>query len=334
VAGNVTVTTGDAGPTITYTATAPGAATGSGFYTFVVGVSFEDQVVGTQNYLPGSATSSPRAAPYEWADSFGKTLESLLVLPTITTKAQPTGTPNGTVQDTATVTGVLPPEGLDITFAGYGQAVGATTDVCTPATLAYSSKAPVVVMRTGDFPSEVFNTPAGRLGTIDWVETSRIHGTDTVVATGVCGDQTEQTILGKPTVTTKPPTGVLAGNGAKDTIIVNGPVAPGTTVVVTLYKLSTSTGVATCTDTSKYAVLPAVAITPGQNTNNQYVTQATGALPAGQYGFVETAYDTNGNVITTGGCLDEIFTVMPVVVPVVPATTAPAATLTLPIVAG
>lgn len=247
----------------------------------------------------------------DWSDDYGVPAETVQVLgPTFATKATATG-PGGDVTDTATITGPVPDAGIDLVWNGYLRPATSDVAVCDATTLHYTSSAPTTATKAGDYTSEVFTTPKDFLGSIDWVETATLHGTDTVLHQGVCGAPLETSLSALPQVATMPPSGpVAASTAVHDTLVVNGWVPAGSTAVVTLYKQTEGSAQLTCdASTQVGAPLAPVSIDAGLATDAKYTTADTGKLDAGNYGFVEQLLDSEGNVLTKGGCLDELFTV-------------------------
>jgi hypothetical protein len=321
IAGTATFTTAGTGPTTSYRTTMPKAVTTSGYYTFVVSVQYTDQAAATQAFLPGPVAPTP-GPRYAWADSFAHEDETGFAFPTATTEAQPLTSPLGTVIDSVTVEGQVPAEGLDVTFAGYLQPAGSTVPLCDETTLAYSSSTPTAVDTAGTYASETFAVPAASTstrtgtgtgtstGTIYWVATTVVRGTDIVVSTGVCGDATEQTVVAQPVISTTPPATAVTGTTVHDIVTVQGWVAAGSTTVVSLYKQSAGATALTCDSSTLVAALPALAIAEGLNSATAYVTAETAKLGAGHYGFVQQTLDREGGIVSTGGCQEELFRVV------------------------
>lgn len=247
----------------------------------------------------------------DYADDYGVPAETAQILgPTVVTAAQPTGPVDGIAQDIATVTGPLPAVGIDLTWQGYLRADLTVPATCLPAALTFTSTAPTPVTADGSYPSEPFTTPAGFLGGIDWIETATLHGTSTVLHTGVCGAAGETSISALPHGDTIPPTNVATGSVTHDTLNVNGFVPTGTTAVIRLYMQAKGTAELVCDSTTQVGgALAPIAITAGVAVNAKYLSPDTPTLTGGQYGFVETLLDGHGNVLTVGGCHDELFTV-------------------------
>jgi hypothetical protein len=244
----------------------------------------------------------------DWSDDYGVPSETAQVVgPAISTRALVTG-PGGDVQDVLTVAGPVPAAGMDATWAGYLRPVGSDVAVCTPATLKFSSAAPTVVTAAGEFPSEKFRVPDDFIGSIDWVETLTLHGAGTILHEGVCGATGETSISALPTITTTPPAGLLAGQGAFDTVTVDGWVPENASVVVRLYKQAKGATSLVCdASTQVGGDLGPVSIAPGIAGASAYRSPTSAALKAGSYGFVAQLLDQKGTVLAEGGCQDELF---------------------------
>lgn len=315
VAATARFTTEKTGPTIAYetrmsAVSASGTAQSSGYYTFVVSVDYADQTDRTKSFLAGPL-GTPPAAPYTWTDFFAHHDETVFTLPTVTTAAQPLTAALGTVADRVIVDGPVPAEGLDVTFAGYLQPVGSTAPVCTAASRVFASSSPTLVDRPGTYESENFAVPSGLIGTLYWVATTVVRTTHTIAQTGRCGDLTEQTIVAPPTVTTTPPSSVVSGSTAHDVVTVTGWVPVGTTTSVSLFKQASGSQSLSCSAGELVTTLSQLTLSAGLNNSSTSVTAETGALPAGKYGFVQTTYDRDRGVVSTSGCHDELFTVIP-----------------------
>lgn len=268
--------------------------------------------------LQWSIKQSAQPAQYQgfftaFSDGYGVQAETVQVLgPTIITKALLTG-PGGAVQDVASITGPVPTAGIDLSWAGYFRPADSPVAVCTPATLHFTSTAPVVASAAGDYPSEKFQTPDGFLGNIDWIETATLHGggePPVVLHRGVCGADGETSISALPTAVTTAPANDAAGATVHDILTVNGWIPEGTTAVVRLYKQAAGAASLVCGDpTVTGAVLGPIAITAGIATDTKYTSPETAVLKPGQYGFVEQLLDSSGRVLHQGGCQDELFTV-------------------------
>lgn len=147
-----------------------------------------------------------------WCDQYGVPSETVeLILPTVTTTAQPFARSGDTVSDTAHVTGPVPAGGLEITFEGFLQPkeitrtdqVSTATAVCTRENRVFTSTRPILAAQAGDYTSERFDTtgvlPDNRV--VAWVETARIPGEDTPLTVGKCGAQPELTSSERPAPT-------------------------------------------------------------------------------------------------------------------------------------
>ena len=247
----------------------------------------------------------------DWSDDYGIPEETVEVQPpAIITTAQPISGPGGTVHDSATVSGLMPTAGLDISFAGYLQTAGSTTPVCDASTKRFASSRPTFASGPGVFESEEFSVPADVSGEVLWIETATIHGTDTAVHRGVCGQRGESTHVGPPTISTVPPEGAVSGSSVHDTATVSGWINDGTVVVFYLYKQAEGASALVCDSKNQVGgALGPIPITPGVADAATYQSPESSKLEPGQYGFVEQLVDRTGKVTISGGCHDELFTV-------------------------
>ncbi|KQO98836.1 hypothetical protein [Leifsonia sp. Leaf264] len=268
VAGTATVTTTAAdGPNISYSAIArdPGTGAaiktvaGTGYYTWVWKVAEADQTTLVKNFLPDG---------YVDQDAFGLTAETPFVIPSFSTNATVQATPGSTMKDTVTITGVVPAQGIDVTFKAYLQKPGATTPACvdtgTGKTLLYTS--PKKFLAAGTTPQKLTTDPFGltkaHVGKIYWVATANLGGTTTQFWKDGCGtDPDETTIVSVPTFKTDATDQSAPGSTASDTITVTGFISPeGVDVTWAAYVQPAGFTTATCT-TANLAVWPGV--TPG-----------------------------------------------------------------------
>jgi hypothetical protein len=165
-------------------------------------------------------------------------------------------------------------------------------------------------MTPGKYTSEEFDTPAGFLGSIDWIETVTLHGAPDVLHVGDCGAAGETSVSALPTVSTTPPTGAQAGAAAVDPLTVDGWVPPSTTAVVRLYKQAKGAKSLVCDSSTQVGgLLGPISIAPGVAGAVTYYSPASARLKVGNYGFVAQLVDQSGTVMAEGGCQDELFSV-------------------------
>ena len=249
----------------------------------------------------------------EFTDDYGVPSETVRVEgPTITTRAQPVARPGSSSIDVAIVEGPLPDGGIDLTWEKFLQRPGENV-VCDDSTRVWSSSRSTLVTKPGEYKSEeapvVVDAP---LGSIEyWIETGTLPGTDIVIARGMCGEPDEQTKIENPTVITIPPTGLTEGGTGRDTVKVNGPIEEGDSTTVSLYKKAPGAEKLVCTPENLVQALTPISLNPGLAADAIYESEETQQLGAGEYGFVEKTTDKDGNVLSEGGCLDELFTVGP-----------------------
>ncbi|KQP01409.1 hypothetical protein ASF30_01985 [Leifsonia sp. Leaf264] len=169
-----------------------------------------------------------------WQDTCGSDPdESTLVLtPVIITDALDRSVPGSTVTDTATVTGFLRSEGIDLTFEGFRQdPAGDGTPVCLPENRVYNSTAPTHLAEAGDALSEQFEVLMSDVGegandvTILWVATAHIGTVQ--VWQDVCGQNPDEASkLTLPTVTTTAEPFATPLSTVRDQVKVDGFLPP------------------------------------------------------------------------------------------------------------
>ena len=229
---------------------------------------------------------------------------------TITGNAETPLAPGDPAADPVTVVAV--PAGTDgatLTWDAYSvTSIPGQADTCAGNDNVYES-APVSVTL-----SETPNTysPAdpptfAGLGTYDWVVTLTDTTTNTVLAQTVCGDPSQQSNVDPFVVTTSATPIASAGTQVSDTATVTGSTPTGATIQFSAYPQNEPTE-----DCGTTAVYTSDAIPlNGAGTYNS----GNATLPTGRYAWVATVYDSEGNVLQTGGCGDpkEITTIIPII---------------------
>ena len=119
------------------------------------------------------------------------------LVPSLGTTAQAVAEVGGTVIDTASLLNV-PSSGVQLHWSGYLQPINAGTPQCAAYTLAFESSEPVTITTDGVFSSELFAVTDRSVGTVFWVAT--VTKNDVVVASGICGDNSEMTVITAPEI--------------------------------------------------------------------------------------------------------------------------------------
>lgn len=233
-------------------------------------------------------------------------------------------------------------------------------DLCTYQPV-YDGSAEPVEVTAGEnvdavYPSSpvVFNT----VGTYYWVETLWAVNPDTLaneaLHVGECGLPNETTVVSVADMTSQAVSSITVGGSAYDTAIVNGLVPEGATVYFELFRQikdgdakydengdavvdadsnpvlwtqeeidALADGEEICSasqrifDTSETPI----DLTPGFNDNAEYQSESTVINEPGEYYWVETFLDKDGNVLHRGGCaVAEETTIVTAIPPVLPRT--------------
>lgn len=216
---------------------------------------------------------------------------TVIAWPTVVTQAIVGGGVGGEIHDVATVDGLVPTSGIELTFAGYLQPEDADEPICTAETVVFESSEPVFAVAPGDYVSEGFPVMEHEVGTIYWVETATVRDAEGGIVwqhVGECGlpNETTRTVH----VTTKATGEVELGSPARDTAIVRGPLPDaardGLRAELTFEAFRASGDAAVCTDDTRVfstADQPIVITEPGE-----YVSASTTFDRAGTYYWVET----------------------------------------------
>ncbi|WP_375385605.1 hypothetical protein [uncultured Microbacterium sp.] len=203
----------DPGPTVAYRVESETALPGPGFYTAVWEIRAESQSADSQRWLePG----------YTWTEPFGEQSQ-LMMLPAITSRAEPIVAVGASMHDEIVVDGPVPSSGLNLTTAVYRAIDGvAPADSCTPESMVFSSvDAPVHITAAG---TAVVTAPVvPDFGTYFWRERA-VDAEGRLVHEGACGLESETTHAPLPTVTTRAGASTGFGGGLTDVATVSGPV--------------------------------------------------------------------------------------------------------------
>ena len=228
----------DAGPSSAYRVTSPWEMSLPGFYTAVWRIDGSDQT---------EAVAAHTRRDYAWLEAFGERSQ-VVVVPAITTSAQPVAPTGETLSDTVLVTGGVPADGLRLVAAMYRAVDGtAPADTCVPENLVWES-APLDIAQTGSF---VFTSPpVADRGTYYWQERAA-DAQGATVHVGVCGieNETSRVVEAFPPDTEqpeRPARAALASSGATP-----GAVRGAASVAVLLLTLGTSALLARRTPTAR-----------------------------------------------------------------------------------
>ncbi|MFE6966714.1 hypothetical protein ACFVAJ_16520 [Agromyces sp. NPDC057679] len=245
-----------------------------------------------------------------WTDGCGTNPDETteVTVPKVTTKAASFAAPHSTVKDTATVSGFIPPEGVDVTFAGYLQPEGSKAPVCTPENLVYQSTNPHHLAEAGSVDSEAFKVKPEHIGTIFWQETASIS--DVTIHTGECGHPDEKTKVESPKLSTVASPG-FKGEDATDTATITGLVPDGAYVTFKVYYTplgerpaeSADRILNTEWDDKKFPVVGETTAPFGQKANDQVLTVTSDGqkvVGLGTFHWVATLWSADGQVIQKG----------------------------------
>lgn len=266
---------------------------------------------------------------YLWTDLFGLVEETTFGVD-VTTKAQ-VGTKKGaTSQDTAIVTGVLPNEGLELTFEKYlvptvqdasgkwvpnapaGTEPGDLSWVCTADNLIGDNlDAPQHITKAGEYKSPEF--PADEYGTELWVEQLQTvpgeEGKSEVVDRGECGEPSETSHV--IDVKTQAHSDSGAGTSKRgdqlwDTAEIRGSVPKGATVTFRAYQVPTGSELV-CTEKTLVWTSQPVALEEGLYKDDVQLASSgkftPPSKPAGMTTtFVETTNTEDGGELSKGEC--------------------------------
>ncbi|MGW9159313.1 hypothetical protein [Microbacterium sp. NPDC055665] len=266
---------------------------------------------------------------YLWTDLFGLYEETTFGVD-VTTKAQ-VGTKKGaTSQDTAIVTGVLPNEGLELTFEKYlvptvqdesgkwvpnapaGTEPGDLSWVCTADNLISDNlDDPQHITKAGEYKSPEF--AADEYGTELWVEqllsVPGDDGKQEVVDRGECGEPSETSHV--IDVKTQAHSDSGAGTSKRgdqlwDTAEIRGSVPKGATVTFRAYQVPTGSDLV-CTEKTLVWTSQPVALEEGLYKDDaQLVSSGKFTPPSKPAGmtttFVETTNTEDGGELSKGEC--------------------------------
>lgn len=266
---------------------------------------------------------------YLWADLFGLYEETTFGVD-VTTKAQVGTKKESTSYDTAIVTGVLPNEGLELTFEKYlvpmvqddtGKWVPNAPEGTEPGDLSWVCSAdnliadnlddPQHITAAGEYKSPEF--PADEYGTELWVEQLATVPTDEreqeVVDRGECGEPTETTHV--IDVKTQAFSDSGAGTSKRgdqlwDTAEIRGSVPEGATVTFRAYQVPTGSELV-CTEKTLVWTSQPVTLEAGLYKSDPQKVDSGKFTPEQKpvgmtMTFVETTNTEDGGQLSTGEC--------------------------------
>ena len=255
------------------------------------------------------------------------TQTQVIATPAIETKAQASTSPGETMTDTAIVSGTLPEDGLNLSFAAYNVPFGADgqpvwpgkvgdhSGFCTPENLVWDNHAtPQLVTKPGEYTSPAVK--ADKYAMTLWVERgssvpSSGEKPETIVE-GVCGVPNETTYTLKVTTkarTTVGTTTVTPGEPLWDTVRLEGAIPEGSQVKVDLYQWEAGADAICTAKTLVWSSKP-VKVTGGMFADGYEIdlskhgqTYTVPELAEGtRLGFVETTTDAHGRIVSQGRC--------------------------------
>ena len=263
---------------------------GDGSYT---SDSFTPDVAGTYNWVASYSDDSGTVST-----NCGDPNESSTVFPpspTITTTASASIGLGGSIADTATLTGVLDPEG-SITFSVFGP----DDFECSNGSVFTST---VTVDGNGNYESQPFTPTAS--GVYQFIASYSGDANNAQASTN-CGDEGESVDVGSatPTLATTPSGPIPAGGALTDTADLTGGFEPQGSITFILF----GAGDTACSS------VPLFTSTESVDGNGVYTSGPFTALQVGTYRWVaDYSGDATNNSGVTSSCGDEIATVTPAV---------------------
>lgn len=276
----------------------------------------------------------------EWSDDYGVPTEIQLIgQPTVATKATPSAQKGAQISDTATVGGVMPATGAQLTFEAYQVPMkqdangvwqrdvpgGDVSKVCDdPNNRVFSNigrGAKIAV--TGMYTSPTVT--ASEHGTFLWVESlwsipTKPGEQPQLISRGECGVPDETTVVLDVSTKASAVDGsnpVTPGTGIQDTASIIGAVPEGATVTFEAFR--GESGHPVCSPATLVWTSTTATLTTGYFTESQPQQPVSGAFTPDatstttQVWFVETVRDHNGQTIAKGDCgvPDETLTLVP-----------------------
>ncbi len=250
----------------------------------------EGSYTATETAAPPGYLPNPTPVPFVIAptSSFPVTVRVADALaPSITSSATEQQYRGHRITDTATISGIVPATGMELTFTAYGPS--ATPD-CT-GTPAFTSTL-VAITTAGTYPLTESFVPTNA-GTYYWVVSLRDVATGSVIS-GVCGAAGETSVVvTDPDLTSRAtPTAVL-GTPISDVATVTGDIIPGTTLTFDLFGPATAPN---C-DSPAYMSAPIDVTSPGDYTSPAVTPTATGS-----YYWVATLRTATGELLVAQQC--------------------------------
>jgi len=289
---------GDTAPTQSSTVPADAVSFATGTITATAAGDYPGPVVtapyNTDGYVVWQWTTAGGDYTDPWTEDFAEPTQIVQVTaPTMTSTADATTAFTDTSSDSVTVVGPDMGAAANLTWDAYLQPAGSPA-VCDPGTQVFDSSAdPVEVTTAGTYtvptPPQLPAT-----GTYLWVATLAAQD-GTVIAQGTCGDPAETTDVVSFSLVTTATAIAPAGSGVTDTATLTGPVPTGATLSFSAYKETSSTAV--CDSTTVAYTSPAIALRAAGK-----FTSPSVELPKGNYAWVATAFDRDGNVLQADTC--------------------------------
>lgn len=301
------------------------ASSAEGFAALTAPASGEGWMTWRWSVRTGDQRADVQGRVAETAELIGDATQTqVLAQPVIATVAQAGAQPGATMGDVATVGGVLPADGLDLSFAAYSVPFGADgqprwpgapgdySGFCTAENLVFDNHAtPYRVQAAGDYASPAVDTTEHAM--MLWVERGASVSTGATIVEGECGLLNETTYVGTVTTQAHTATGsagtATSGDKLWDVATLTGAVPDGGAITVHLYRW-TKGAAAVCTDDSRVWSSEPVALSGGMFPQGIEVDfRAHGrafTIPAysedTQLGFVEVVTDKGAREVSRGRC--------------------------------
>lgn len=273
------------------------------------------------------AVTVPGFGTYAWIETLRDTTGAVIhegecmlpgeltsvVPPLIESEAVPGALFGGLATDIAIVNGPLPADGdAFVTFALYRALAGvAPADSCTAESLVATTEgAPIEVRELARYASPGVLVETS--GTHYWIETlwwvpAGSSEEPIVLARGVCGQQSETTVVTEPAMSSRAQPTAVAGAEFHDTVTVTGLADTAEAELRWSLYRQTPAGPPVCDDTTRVFTSDAVAIVGSGN----FPSPSTSQSVAARYFWVATlSYTPEGSdearVLDQGGCDDPV----------------------------